>query len=175
MEGPLEDDTEDAYELDMSHAMDAILSRFRTLDIVGKRALKSKVFELAYPTTSSLCPPPEQIKTRGGVKNSDRGKAPKGYDMYRDPSYFEHVEREVNDSQGPSKRVCTQPSQSSQKQQSQSSQKQLSQPSMKQLSQPSKKQQTQTSKKLISQKYLVQFPKHIAPHIIDVTCLNLIK
>jgi alpha-glucosidase len=65
MEGPLEDDTEDGYELDMSHAIDAIWSRFRSLDIVGKRVLKGKVFELAYPTTSSLCPPPEQIKTRG--------------------------------------------------------------------------------------------------------------
>ncbi|KAK2373976.1 protein FAR1-RELATED SEQUENCE [Trifolium repens] len=160
MEGPLEDVTEDGYELDMSHAMDAIWSRFRSLDIVGKRALKSKVFELAYPTTSSLCPPPEQIKTRGGVKKNNRGKAPKGYDVYREPSYFEHVERETTDSQGSSKKVCTQPSQSSQKQQSQSSQKQLSQ--------PSKKQQYQTSKKLISQKYLVQFPKHIIPHIIDV-------
>ncbi|MCI78491.1 hypothetical protein A2U01_0099761, partial [Trifolium medium] len=28
------------------------------------------------------------------------GKAPKGYDVYRDPSYFEHVEREDSDSQG---------------------------------------------------------------------------
>ncbi|KAK2418954.1 protein FAR1-RELATED SEQUENCE [Trifolium repens] len=61
MEEPLEDDTEDEYELNMSHAIDAIWSRFRSLDIVGKKALKSKVFELAYPTTSSLCPPPEQI------------------------------------------------------------------------------------------------------------------
>jgi hypothetical protein len=42
-----------------------------------------------------------------------------------------------------------------------SSQNQQSQSSQKQLSQPSKKQQYQTSKKLISQKYLVQFPKHI--------------
>ncbi|KAK2366952.1 PKS-NRPS hybrid synthetase [Trifolium repens] len=137
-------------------------------DIVGKRALKSKVFELAYPTTSSLCPPPEQIKTRGGVKKNDRGKAPKGYDVYREPSYFEHVERETTDSQGSSKKVCTQASQSSQKQQRMSSQNQQSQSSQKQLSQPSKKQQYQTSKKLISHKYLVQFPKHLIPHIIDV-------
>ncbi|KAK2383491.1 protein FAR1-RELATED SEQUENCE [Trifolium repens] len=168
MEGPLEDDTEDGYELDMSHAIDALWSRFRSLDIVGKRVLKGKVFELAYPTTSSLCPPPEQIKTRGGVKKNDRGKAPKGYDVYREPSYFEHVERETTDSQGSSKKVCTQPSQSSQKQQRMSSQNQQSQSSQKQISQPSKKQQYQTSKKLISHKYLVQFPKHIIPHIIDV-------
>ncbi|CAJ2663585.1 unnamed protein product [Trifolium pratense] len=99
MEEPLEDDTEDGYELDMSNAMEAIWTRFRSLDIVGKRALKSKVFELAYPASSSLCPPPEKIKTRGGVKNKNKGKAPKGYDVYRDPSYFEHVEREYGDSQ----------------------------------------------------------------------------
>ncbi|CAJ2651206.1 unnamed protein product [Trifolium pratense] len=91
---------EDGYELDMSNAMEAIWTRFRSLDIVGKRALKSKVFELAYPASSSLCPPPEKIKTRGGVKNKYKGKAPKGYDVYRDPSYFEHVEREYGDSQG---------------------------------------------------------------------------
>ncbi|XP_045801540.1 uncharacterized protein LOC123895326 isoform X2 [Trifolium pratense] len=118
----------------MSNAMEAIWTRFRSLDIVGKRALKSKVFELAYPASSSLCPPPEKIKTRGGVKNKYKGKAPKGYDVYRDPSYFEHVEREYGDSQGTSKRLCTQQSQSSQKELSQPSQKQQSQPSQKQLS-----------------------------------------
>ncbi|GAU16800.1 hypothetical protein TSUD_200430 [Trifolium subterraneum] len=68
MEAPLEDDTEDDYELDLTPAFDAIMTRYQSLDIVGKRALKSKVFELAYPSTSSLCPPPEPIKTRGGVK-----------------------------------------------------------------------------------------------------------
>ncbi|KAK2390797.1 hypothetical protein QL285_064308 [Trifolium repens] len=128
MEGPLEDDTEDGYELDMNHA---IQSRFQSLDIIGKKALKSKVFELAYPATSSLYPPPEKIKTKGGVKNKDRGKTSKDYDVYRDSSYFEHVEREDSDSQGTSKRVCTQPSQSSQKHLSQSSQKQQSQASQK--------------------------------------------
>lgn len=154
MEEPLEDDTEDGYELDMTHAIDAIWSRFRSLDTIGKRALKSKVFELAYPTTSSLCPPPEKIKTRGGVKNKDKGKAPKGYDVYRDPSYFEHVEREERESQGASKRVCTQQSESSHKQPSQK--------------QPSQKQLSQTSKKQTSQQYLAQFPMHIHPHIIDI-------
>ncbi|PNX74919.1 hypothetical protein L195_g030848 [Trifolium pratense] len=112
---------------------------------------------------SLLCPPTEKIKTRGGVKNKDSGNVPTGYDVYRDPSYFEHVEREYSDSQGTSKRVCTQLSQSSQKQLSQSSQKQLSQTSKKQLSQtsknqqsqPSQKQLSQPSKKLTSQKYLM--------------------
>ena len=48
MGGPLGDDTEDGYELDMTRAMDALWNRFRSLDIIGKRALKSKVFELDY-------------------------------------------------------------------------------------------------------------------------------
>ncbi|PNY16986.1 hypothetical protein L195_g013719 [Trifolium pratense] len=65
MKAPLEDDTEDDYELDMNLAFDAIRTRYQLLDIVGKRALKSKLFGLAYSTTSSLCPPPEPIKTRG--------------------------------------------------------------------------------------------------------------
>ncbi|XP_045802821.1 uncharacterized protein LOC123896485 [Trifolium pratense] len=103
-------------------------------------------------TSSSLCPPPEKIKTRGGVKNKDKGKVPNGYDVYRDPSYFEHVEREYGDSQGTSKRLRTQ----------------LSQPSQEQQSQPSQKQLSQMSKKMISQKYLGQFPDHIHPHIVDI-------
>jgi len=161
MEAPLEDDTEDDYELDLTPAFDAIMTRYQSLDIVGKRALKSKVFELAYPSTSSLCPPPEPIKTRGGVKKKDKSKAPKDYDVYRDPSYFEHVEREVNDPQATSKRLCTQ-----------TSQKALSQASQKQLSQVSQKQLSQTSRKLRNDKYLIQFPNHIHPHIIDFIEVN---
>ncbi|XP_004512845.1 uncharacterized protein [Cicer arietinum] len=55
-----------------------------------KRVLKSKVHELAFPNTSSMCPPPEKVKTKGRVKKS-KGKKSDEYDIYRDPSYFEHV------------------------------------------------------------------------------------
>ncbi|GAU24734.1 hypothetical protein TSUD_355630 [Trifolium subterraneum] len=36
MEAPLEDDTEDDYELDLTPAFDAIMTRYQSLDIVGK-------------------------------------------------------------------------------------------------------------------------------------------
>ncbi|KAI5395777.1 hypothetical protein KIW84_062092 [Lathyrus oleraceus] len=66
-----------------------------SLDVIGKRALKSRVCELAYPTMSPLCPPPEKLKTKGGVKK--KGKKPAKYDVYRDPSYHEsYIEDVVN-------------------------------------------------------------------------------
>ncbi|CAK8579369.1 unnamed protein product [Lathyrus sativus] len=60
----------------MSSAINELWKRFRSLDVVGKRALKSRVFELSFPTMTSLCPPPEKIKTKGGVKK--KGKKPIG-------------------------------------------------------------------------------------------------
>ncbi|XP_073226890.1 uncharacterized protein [Cicer arietinum] len=49
--------------------------------LIGKRVLKSKVRELAFPTTSSMCPPLEKVKTKGRVKKS-KGKKADGYDPY---------------------------------------------------------------------------------------------
>jgi hypothetical protein len=149
----------------MTQAIDALWRRFQSLDIIGKRALKSKVCELAYPATTSMCAPPEKMKTKGGVKKG-KSKAPKGYDVYREPSYFEHVDKEYEDSQGSSKRVCTQQSQPSQpsSSQKQPSQKQPYQPSSSQK-QPSQK---QLSHKQPTKKYLEQFPKSIHPYIVDI-------
>ncbi|XP_058760098.1 PKS-NRPS hybrid synthetase cheA-like [Vicia villosa] len=62
MEGDLPLDEEADSEVDMSNAIDELWRRFKSLDVVGKRALKSRVCEIAYPTTTSLCPPPEKIK-----------------------------------------------------------------------------------------------------------------
>ncbi|XP_073224728.1 uncharacterized protein [Cicer arietinum] len=50
MECELAQDTEDGSELDMSTEMNAL----------WKRVLKSKVRELAFPSTSSICPPPDK-------------------------------------------------------------------------------------------------------------------
>ena len=120
--------------------MDELWRRFRSLDVIGKMALRSRVCELAYPTMTTLCPTPEKIKTKGGVKK--KGKKSAEYDVYRDPSYHEYVDKA---------------SQSSQRQ-SQSSQRQ---------SQPS-----QTSKKIkLSKKqpqFILQFPNHIRSYIEDV-------
>ncbi|KAI5401505.1 hypothetical protein KIW84_066106 [Lathyrus oleraceus] len=140
MEVELEVGEDDGSEVDMTSTMDELWRRFRSLDVIGKRALKSRVCELAYPTMTTLCPPPEKIKTKGGVKK--KGKKPADYDVYRDPSYHEYVDKA---------------SQSSQRQ-SQSSQRQ---------SQPS-----QTSKKIkLSKKqpqFILQFPNHIRSYIEDV-------
>jgi alpha-glucosidase len=79
MEVELEVGEDDGSEVDMTSAMDELWRRFRSLDVIGKRALKSRVCELAYPTMTTLCPPPEKIKTKGGVKK--KGKKPAVYDV----------------------------------------------------------------------------------------------
>ncbi|XP_058752124.1 uncharacterized protein LOC131625261 [Vicia villosa] len=138
MEGDLPLDEEAGSEVDMSNAIDELWRRFKSLDVVGKRALKSRVCEIAYPTTTSLCPPPEKIKTKGGVKR--KGKKPVGYDVYRDPSGFEYAD---------------QASQSSQKQ------SQASQTSRKQ-SQSKKQSQAK------DEDFTLQFPCHIRPYITEI-------
>ncbi|XP_058762940.1 uncharacterized protein LOC131636340 [Vicia villosa] len=91
MEGELPLDEEGGSEVEMSNAIDELWRTFKSLDVVGKRALKSRICKVAYPTTTSLCPPPEKIKTKGGVKR--KGKKPVGYDVYRDPSSFEYADQ----------------------------------------------------------------------------------
>ncbi|KAI5439944.1 hypothetical protein KIW84_025343 [Lathyrus oleraceus] len=108
MEVELEIGEDDGSKVDMTAAMDELWRRFRSLDVVGKRALRSRVCELAYPTMTTLCPPPEKIKTKGGVKK--KGKKPADYDVYRDPSYHEYVDKASQSSQRQS-----QPSQTSKK------------------------------------------------------------
>ncbi|CAK8531757.1 unnamed protein product [Lathyrus sativus] len=152
MEVKLDEDVDDGSEVDMSSAINELWKRFKSLDVVGKRALKSRVFELAFPTMTSMCPPPEKIKTKGGVKKKD--KKPVGYDVYRDPSYHEYVDQHSQSSQ-----MQSQPSQTSKKLKlSQSSQK--------------KSQPSQASKKLklsqSSKQFILQFPNHIRSYIDDV-------
>ncbi|CAK8531101.1 unnamed protein product [Lathyrus sativus] len=72
MEVKLEEDVDDGSEVDMSSAIDDLWKRFRSLDVVGKRALKSRVFELTFPIMTSLCPSPEKIKTKEGVKKKGK-------------------------------------------------------------------------------------------------------
>ncbi|CAK8576707.1 unnamed protein product [Lathyrus sativus] len=88
MEVKLEEDIDDGSEVDMSSAIDDLWKRFRSLDVVWNRALKSKVFELVFPTTTSLCPPSEKIKPKGGVKK--KGKKSVG-------SYIDDVVNVVSD------------------------------------------------------------------------------
>ncbi|XP_058742461.1 uncharacterized protein LOC131614949 [Vicia villosa] len=118
MEGELPLDEEAGSEVDMSNAIDELWRRFKSLDVVGKRALKSRVCEIAYPTTTSLCPPPEKIKTKGGVKRKE--KKPVGYDVYRDPSSFEYADQASQSSQIQSQASQTSRKQSQSKKHSQS-------------------------------------------------------
>lgn len=113
MEGEQEVYTEDGSEVDMTNIIDAPWKRFRSLDVVGKRSLKRRVREIAYPTTTGMSPPPEKIKTKGGMKT--KGKKPLGYDVYCDPSYHEYVDHEKYSSKKYSKRSCSQLSQTSKK------------------------------------------------------------
>ncbi|XP_058768861.1 uncharacterized protein LOC131642657 [Vicia villosa] len=111
MEGNQYVDADDGSEIDMTNAIDEIWKRWRSLNVVGKRALKTRVCEIAYPTTTKMCPPPEKIKSKEGVKKKVRRHV--GYDVYRDPSGYEYVNQAHSSSQKSSKRLCSQLSQTS--------------------------------------------------------------
>ena len=64
---------------------------YKSLDIAEKRAQKSRVCEIAYPSTIRMCPSPKKINTKGGVKK--KGKKHVGYNIYCDPSYHEYVDQ----------------------------------------------------------------------------------
>ncbi|KAI5442316.1 hypothetical protein KIW84_011402 [Lathyrus oleraceus] len=74
MEVELEVGEDDGSEVDMTSAMDELWRRFRSLDVIGKRVLNSRICELAYPTMTPLCPPPEKLKTKGGVKKKGKNQ-----------------------------------------------------------------------------------------------------
>ncbi|KAJ1409126.1 MULE transposase domain [Sesbania bispinosa] len=67
---------------------DEVIRRFERLDLSGKVALKSKMREVAYPETTSICPPHNKVKTKGGVKGNGKSK----YSTKREPLLFEHVD-----------------------------------------------------------------------------------
>lgn len=86
----------------MKSAIEVLWIRFRSLDVVRKKTLKSNECEIAYPTMNSMCPPPQKVKTKGGMKK--KGNKLILYDVYRDPSYHDHVNQAYFDSQRSSKR-----------------------------------------------------------------------
>jgi len=55
--GQLEKEINKVKEEDFVHEWDALLQRFRKLNVVGKITLKSKVNELAFLDTTSMCQP----------------------------------------------------------------------------------------------------------------------
>lgn len=63
MEGQQEVDTDDGSEMDMTSTIEASWRRFVSLDVIGKRELKSRMCEISYPDMTLMCPPPHRIKT----------------------------------------------------------------------------------------------------------------
>jgi transcription termination factor NusB len=96
-------ETKNESELDITDAMDA-LWRLRLLDIVRKRVLKSKVSELVYRATSSMCLP-------GKIKIKERVKKDKSktliINVNRYSSYFNNIDKLYSGSRGLLKRLCT--------------------------------------------------------------------
>ena len=55
-------------DLTLTHEVDALFKRFSQLDVSGKITLKTKVRELVFSDTTSMCPPATKIKTKGAPK-----------------------------------------------------------------------------------------------------------
>ncbi|KAH1203358.1 hypothetical protein GmHk_17G049624 [Glycine max] len=55
-------------QVTIKEEMETISKRFEELDVYGKVTLKSKLREIAYPNQNSMCPPPENINTKGAQK-----------------------------------------------------------------------------------------------------------
>ncbi|XP_058764158.1 uncharacterized protein LOC131637576 [Vicia villosa] len=73
----------DEEKWDLEEECEELKRQFSTMDIVGQRALKKKVCDIAYPSTSSMCPPPVKYKPKRGIKKSRKGEES---DVHRDPS-----------------------------------------------------------------------------------------
>ncbi|KAJ1393023.1 OTU domain [Sesbania bispinosa] len=62
--------------------------RFDEFNMDGKVAFKYKVRELAFPNTTSMCPPPEKVRKKGSTKGQSQTES----STKRDPSFFEYVD-----------------------------------------------------------------------------------
>jgi len=77
-------------ELSIQQEWDAILSRFKQVDICGKVTIKNKLREIAYPNMTTLCVSLNVVKTKGSQK-SPANKFQRSTKCTL--SYFEHVDR----------------------------------------------------------------------------------
>ena len=75
--------------ISVSQELEDISKRFHEIDMCGKVTMKAKLREIAYPEQTSMCAPPEKVKTKGGQKRSQRKEE---RSTKRAPSYFEHVD-----------------------------------------------------------------------------------
>lgn len=92
-------------ELSLKPEIDALMRRFDELDMSGKIALKGKVYELAFPTTTSMCPPSNKANTKGAPKRGKRKMSNREKSTKCDPSWWEHVDAYIESQASVSK--CT--------------------------------------------------------------------
>lgn len=75
--------------MDLEEGCEELERYFSTLDIVGERVMKKKVWELIHPSTCYMCSTPAKFKPKRRNKKSRKGE--ESY-MHRDPSQWEYVE-----------------------------------------------------------------------------------
>jgi len=82
--------SQSSSQLSIKQEWHVISKRFEELDIGGKMTLKGKLAEIAYPNMTSLCPPMENVKTKGSQKSKQKRLERL---TKHDHSYFEHVDK----------------------------------------------------------------------------------
>ncbi|XP_004506266.1 uncharacterized protein [Cicer arietinum] len=73
-------------ELSVKHEIEVIVKKFDELDVPGKISLKGKLREIAYPSTTSMCPPVDKVKTKGAPKKGKSKISKRDKSTKRDPS-----------------------------------------------------------------------------------------
>jgi len=90
-----DDEFNKSSELSMKPLIDALMRKFDELDMCGKIALKSKLHELVFPITTSMCPPPTKTNVKGAPKIGRRKLSKRQKSTKRDPSWWEHVDAAI--------------------------------------------------------------------------------
>ena len=57
-------------EVSIKAEIETISKRFEEFDVCGKFTLKTKLWEIAYPNQTSMCPPPAKGNTKGALKKA---------------------------------------------------------------------------------------------------------
>ncbi|XP_004509993.1 PKS-NRPS hybrid synthetase cheA-like [Cicer arietinum] len=74
---------------------EVIVKKFDELDVPGKIALEGKLREIAHPSTTSMCPPVDKVKTKGAPKKGKSKISKRDKSTKRDPSWWEYVDASV--------------------------------------------------------------------------------
>ncbi|XP_004512852.1 uncharacterized protein [Cicer arietinum] len=82
-------------ELSVQHEIEVIVKKFDELDVSGNIALKGKLREIVYPSTTSMCPPVDKVKKKGAPKKGKSKISKRDKSTKRDPSWWEYVDASV--------------------------------------------------------------------------------